>query len=128
MANATAPVELMVCTTCRAGQPPDVEGPRPGTQLFEALQATNLPTNVTLTPVECFSNCDRGCSITLRGGGGRWTYVYGQFSGASDVELVADGVNKYAATADGLVPWRERSIHFRKNCIARIPPLEPSNE
>lgn len=126
MANANAPVELMVCTTCRAGQPTDVEGPRPGTQLFEALEASDLPDNVTLTPVECFSNCDFGCSVTLRGGDARWTYVYGNFTGAEDVELVAEGATKYAATADGLVPWRERSTHFRKNCIARIPPLEAS--
>ena len=124
MADASAPVELMVCTTCRAGQPTDVEGPRPGTQLFEALQEADLPRHVKLTPVECFSNCDHGCSITLRGGDARWTYVYGKFSGADDVGLVAEGATKYAATADGLVPWRERSIHFRKNCIARIPPLE----
>ncbi|WP_299351297.1 DUF1636 domain-containing protein [uncultured Shimia sp.] len=124
MADANAPVELMVCTTCRAGQPTDVEGPRPGARLFEALQASDLPEHVTLTPVECFSNCDFGCSITLRGGEGRWTYVYGNFTGADDVALVAEGASKYAATADGLVPWRERSIHFRKNCIARIPPLE----
>ncbi len=124
MADANTPVELMVCTTCRAGQPTDVEGPRPGTQLFEALQGSDLPEHVKLTPVECFSNCDHGCSITLRGGDARWTYVYGNFTGADDVELVAEGTSKYAATADGLVPWRERSTHFRKNCIARIPPLE----
>jgi predicted metal-binding protein len=124
MADASAPVELLVCTTCRAGQPTDVEGPRPGTQLYDALDASKLPSNVTLKGVECFSNCDFGCSITLRGGDDRWTYVYGNFTGADDAELVADGVTKYAATADGLVPWRERSTHFRKNCIARIPPLE----
>lgn len=124
MANANAPVELMVCTTCRAGQPTDVEGPRPGTQLFEALEASDLPAHVRLTPVECFSNCDFGCSITLRGGDARWTYVYGNFTGADDVALVAEGATKYAATTDGLVPWRERSTHFRKNCIARIPPME----
>ena len=39
-------------------------------------------------------------------------------------EAVLDGATRYAATADGLVPWRERSEHFRKNCIARIPPEE----
>ncbi len=124
MADASAPVELLVCTTCRAGMPTDVEGPRPGTQLFDALNASELPANVTLKGVECFSNCDYGCSITIRGGDERWTYVYGNFTGADDAELVAEGVTKYAATEDGLVPWRERSTHFRKNCIARIPPLE----
>ena len=124
MTDATAPVELLVCTTCRAGQPTDVEGPRPGTQLFDALNASDLPENVTIKGVECFSNCDFGCSITIRGGDERWTYVYGNFTGGEDAGLVADGLTKYAATADGLVPWRERSTHFRKNCIARIPPLE----
>lgn len=122
--NEVAPVELLVCTTCRAGQPTDVEGPRPGAQLFAALQAAALPGHVTLRGVECFSNCDHGCSVTIRGGKDRWTYVYGNFTGAEDVELVAEGVTRYAATADGLVPWRERSTHFRKNCIARIPPLD----
>ncbi|WP_372884259.1 DUF1636 family protein [Shimia sp.] len=124
MTDANAPVELLICTTCRAGQPTDVEGPRPGAQLFDALQGAELPANVTVTPVECFSNCDHGCSITLRGGDARWTYVYGNFTGPEDAELVQDGVTRYAATQDGLVPWRERSVHFRKNCIARIPPLE----
>lgn len=120
----TAPVELLICTSCRAGQPTDIEGPRPGTALFDALHSADLPNNVTVRGVECFSNCDHGCSITVRGGDDRWTYVYGNFVGADDVELVADGIRKYAATTDGLVPWRERSTHFRKNCIARIPPLE----
>ena len=124
MADANAPVDLLVCTTCRAGQPTDIEAPRPGTQLFEALQASDLPENVTVKGVACFSNCDSGCSVTIRGGDERWTYVYGNFTGADDAELVAEGVTKYAETVDGLVPWRERSTHFRKNCIARIPPLE----
>ena len=37
-----------------------------------------------------------------------------------------EGATKYAATPDGVVPWRERPDHFRKNCIARIPPLDPT--
>ena len=124
MADDLAPVELLVCTTCRAGQPTDVEGPRPGAALFDALKAADLPAHVTLRGVECFSNCDHGCSVTLRGGAARWTYVYGNFTGPEDAALVAEGAGKYAATTDGLVPWRERAPHFRKNCIARIPPLE----
>ena len=49
--------------------------------------------------------------------------VYGNFTGAEDADLAHEGLVKYASTEDGLVPWRERPIHFRKNCIARIPPL-----
>jgi predicted metal-binding protein len=59
----------------------------------------------------------------LRGGAARWTYVYGNLA-EDAVDVVVDGANRYAATADGLVPWRERPEHFRKNCIARIPPLD----
>jgi predicted metal-binding protein len=120
------PVELLICTTCkRPGMDPDAV--RPGLQLHAALSQEDLPDAVTLKPVECLSNCDHGCSIVLRGGAARWTYVYGNL-GEDAAGLVADGVARYAATADGLVPWRERPEHFRKNCIARIPPLEISNE
>jgi predicted metal-binding protein len=59
----------------------------------------------------------------LRGGAGRWTYVYGNLD-ESLAQVVHDGATRYHATDNGLVPWRERPEHFRKNCIARIPPLE----
>ena len=99
------------------------DGERPGTALYESLAARPMPEGVTLTPVECLQNCESGCSVAMRGGDMRWTYVYGNFT-AEDAELVHDGMVKYAATSDGLVPWRERSTHFKKNCIARIPPME----
>ncbi len=118
-----APVELLVCATCRAGQPTDIEGPRPGAQLTEALSAMDWPAHVTVRAVECLSNCDSGCSLAVRGGTDRWTYVYGNFTGADDATLVHEGIVKYANTVDGIVPWRERPVHFRKNCIARVPPI-----
>ncbi len=121
--NGIAPVELLVCTTCRKGQPTDTEGPRPGSLLYDRLVAGNIPPGVTLRPVECLSNCDSGCSIVLRGGTGRWTYVYGNFDEARDADMILDVASRYHATADGLIPWRERPVHFRKNCIARIPPI-----
>ena len=101
----------------------DPEATRPGAVLHEALSGSGLPENVVLRPVECLSNCSNGCSIVLRGGAARWTYIYGNLSEEA-VETVLDGATRYAATADGLVPWRERPEHFRKNCIARIPPLD----
>lgn len=126
MMDVTAPVELLVCTTCRRpGMDPEAD--RPGALLHRALSGGGLPANVVLRPVECLSNCDHGCSIVLRGGPKRWTYVYGNLA-EDAVGIVVDGASRYAATADGLVPWRERPEHFRKNCIARIPPLEPAND
>ncbi|MEL7081546.1 MAG: DUF1636 domain-containing protein, partial [Pseudomonadota bacterium] len=99
-------------------------GTRPGAALHAALAAQTMPAGVTLRAVECLSNCGSGCSVAVRGGPQRWTYVYGNLMEDRDADMVVEGVSKYAATPDGLVPWRERPEHFRKNCIARIPPQE----
>lgn len=114
-------VELLVCVTCkRDGMDPD--GPRPGRLLADAL-AGQMPEGIVLRETECLSNCTRGCTVALRGPG-RWTYVYGNLTPEMSATLL-DGAAKFAAAPAGLVPWRERSEHFRKNCIARLPPLEP---
>lgn len=61
-------------------------------------------------------------------GSGRWTYVYGNLSETDDIESIVDGTARYLHTDDGIVPWRERPATFRKNCIARIPPLEAADD
>ncbi|MDG1258179.1 MAG: DUF1636 domain-containing protein [Paracoccaceae bacterium] len=119
-------VEILVCTKCRRGQSDDAGAVRPGLQLLQQLSSQPMPTGVTLHDVTCLSNCSNGCSIALRGPG-RWTYVYGNLHETSHTDAIIDGVTKYQATQDGVVPWRERPDHFRKNCIARIPPLEIPN-
>lgn len=124
-----APVELLVCTTCRSKpavpppEPPPEDAPRAGALLLGALAALGWPPGVTLRPVECLSNCSAGCTIALRGAG-RWSYVYGNLT-PEQAATVAEGAALYRAAPDGLVPWRERPEHFRKNCVARIPPMEP---
>lgn len=116
------PAEVLVCVTCRRGVPADAEAPRDGAVLLERLLAGAVPEGVTVRGVECLSNCSRGCTVALRGPG-RWTYVYGALS-AEDAGVVLDGAARYRDAGDGLVPWRERPEHFRKNCIARVPPVE----
>ena len=122
MSEGEGSVELLVCTTCRKGQEMAPDAVRPGAALHAAL-AGQVPAGVRLRAVECLSNCSAGCTIVLRGPG-RWSYVYGNLDESAHVDTVLDGAARYAATPDGLVPWRERPEHFRKNCIARIPPLE----
>ena len=123
MSDTKAPVELLVCTKCKRGTEVADEGERPGTALFESLSAQQLPPGVTLTPVECLQNCDSGCSVVMRGGEERWTYVYGNLHEASDTDLLIEGAALYRDTQDGLIPWRQRPEHFKRNCIARVPPL-----
>ncbi|HUN99677.1 MAG TPA: DUF1636 domain-containing protein [Bradyrhizobium sp.] len=121
--NSSTATTLHVCVTCRAGENGDA-GPRPGRRLYDALveaqQRQDYPPIFRIVEVECLSNCNRGCSVALSGPG-RWTYVYGDLN-QTCIDDVITGAERYAATADGLVPWRERPTIFRKGVIARIPP------
>lgn len=124
-------VSLLVCTTCRmALEPAQDDVPRSGARLLDALLDALSPDQrgkLEVRGVECLSNCKRGCTVALTGAG-RWTYVYGDINPDISVADILDGATRYAATTDGLVPWRERPEIFRKNCIARVPflaaPLE----
>ncbi|HZU64433.1 MAG TPA: DUF1636 domain-containing protein [Novosphingobium sp.] len=114
---------LFVCATCRAGDP-QATGPKSaGARLAAALIAAHdgAP-GLAIRPVECLSACNNGCAIALSRPGA-WTYVYGRL-GEGDVPQILSGAVAYAASADGIVPWRERPDIFRKQSLARIPPLE----
>ena len=69
--------EILVCTKCKRGTDVTEDGERPGTRLMQALSAHGLPDGITLRGVDCLQNCDHGCSVALRGGAQKWTYVYG---------------------------------------------------
>lgn len=121
------PTELLVCVKCRRGQDTPEDARRPGQQLYDELSSAGLPEGVTLRAVECLQNCDHGCTVALRGGE-RWTYIYGNISEVSQIDVLVDGAALYHQTADGLIPWRARPEHFKRNCVARIPPLTLAQE
>lgn len=95
--------------------------PVPGARLLATLERFDLPDGVQIVPVECLSACSNGVAVALSAPG-RWTYVYGQM-GCDDAPDIVKGAADYAATQDGIVPWRERVQIFRKRCIARIPSI-----
>jgi predicted metal-binding protein len=116
---------LHVCTTCK-GQAfdPETDGlaPRPGRLLADALSHADLPPGVTLREVECLSACSQGCAVTLSAPG-KWAYVYGRLT-PDDAAEILRGAGLYAASPDGVVVWRDRPQIFRKQSLARIPPME----
>ncbi|MEM8731320.1 MAG: DUF1636 domain-containing protein [Pseudomonadota bacterium] len=126
--DTPAPVELLVCTTCRMGLAMEDGATRPGAVLLDKLSAAPLPAGIELKAVACLSNCSAGCNIVLRGGDQRWTYVYGNIDPEAALDEILDGIAKYSTSDSGVVPWRERPTHFRKNCVARVPPLRPLAE
>jgi predicted metal-binding protein len=118
-ANDERGATLYVCVTCRAGED------RPGPALFDALSARlDGDAAVRLCAVECLSVCKRPCTVALAAPG-KWTYVVGDLSLESHLDDIVAAVRRFARTEDGLVPWRERPIPFRKGVISRIPPLTP---
>ena len=125
-ASSDTAVTLYVCVTCRAGEA-DETTPKAGRRLHDALteaqRGRNDSPRFRIVEAECLSNCNRGCSAALTGPG-RWSYIYGELGEASIEDLLTDA-SRYAATADGLVPWRERPMILRKGVIARIPPSSP---
>ena len=107
---------------------PDTRGLLPNEAVFSPFCPADttvgpVPDGVSVVPVECLSACNQGCSVALSAPG-RWSYVYGRLSDAHASDVVA-GAAAYGAAPDGLVPWRSRPEIFRKQSLARIPPILP---
>ncbi len=110
---------VLVCVTCKSEQ-----GPL-GAALYKALEARLAGEAIALRPVECLSVCKRPCTVALAAPG-KWTYVVGDLSLETHVEDIVTAARRYAAAPDGLVPWRERPLPFRRGVISRTPPLLPA--
>ncbi|WP_417604515.1 DUF1636 family protein [Primorskyibacter flagellatus] len=122
------PTQLLVCVKCRRGQDMPQDARRPGEALYDAITALEMPAGVSIAPVECLQNCDYGCTVALRGGDDKWTYVFANVDEVDHAQMILDGAARYHTTIDGLIPWRERPEHFKRNCVARIPPMTQPQE
>ncbi len=110
---------VLVCFTCKS------ELGSAGAALYDALEARLVDEDIALCPVECLSVCKRPCTVALAAPG-KWTYVVGDLSREDNIEDIVTAARRYAAAPDGLVPWRERPLPFRKGVISRTPPLVPT--
>ena len=120
--------ELLVCIQCRRGQELPEDERRPVQALFDGLTALDGPDGLRITPVKCLQNCDYGSTVALRGGDAKWTYVFANVDEMSHPEMILSGAVQYHESADGVIPWRERPEHFKRNCVARIPPVTEPEE
>lgn len=115
---------LHICVTCRREGFATEDSTRPGAALHAAIAGRPLPPGVEIRPVECLSACSRGCAIALSAPG-KWGYIYADLDPACHADAILAGAALYAAAPDGMPPWRERPEIFRKQVIARLPPLTP---
>ena len=129
--NSNAPdATVFVCTSCRrqtaAGDAFETPGPALAEALRREVEARGLA-GIKVEPVECLAVCKRPCTVALTATG-KWTYVVGDLeSPAADlpghVDEILAAATAYAATDNGIVPWKERPQTFRKGVISRIPPV-----
>ncbi|MDE1149672.1 MAG: DUF1636 domain-containing protein [Azospirillaceae bacterium] len=126
-------ITIYVCRGCRGpqptdGPPPDDATPRPGAMLYQAAEtaACDTPTACTISvvPVDCLANCNRGPSAAMQGQD-RWTYVFGGLDPATGGPALIAGAQLLAESADGLLPWRGRPDALKRGLIARVPPAVP---
>jgi predicted metal-binding protein len=81
--------------------------------------------------LRCLANCKRGCSAVLRRldpALPTWTYVFGNLDPANDAEALVAGAKLFANSTDGLLPWRGRPDALKRGLIARVPPLNFSEQ
>lgn len=121
-----APVTIFVCVSCRRSLGDAEESfDQPGRRLVDTLQARMWDgghTSVTVTPVDCLAVCKRPCTVALAGAD-KWTYLIGDLDPDSHAEEIVAAALSFAASENGIVPWRERPNSFRKGVIARVPPI-----
>jgi len=122
------PVTIHICTSCRAeGEALEPREARAGSRLHAALTdaaGQDGAPSVRIIPVDCMSVCKRPVTVGFSAPG-KWTYVYGDFANEPmDVSAatILDGAARFAATDDGLIPWKERPQALKKGVIARLPP------
>jgi predicted metal-binding protein len=117
---------IYVCTTCRRPDDPE-DYPRPGAALAAATIRAAENSGVAVQPLRCLANCKRGCTAVVRRtdpSNPSWTYVFGHLDPAADAQALLDGAKLLAGSADGLMPWRGRPEPLKRGLIARVPPLD----
>ena len=119
-------VTIFVCVSCRRqlGEGED-SFDQPGHGLAEAIKARlqgGEQARLTVAIVDCLAVCKRPCTVALVGAD-KWTYLIGDLDPCSHVDEIVAAANSFAASDNGIVPWRERPASFRKGVIARVPPI-----
>jgi len=117
-----AGVTIYVCVTCRGGKALDL-APVPGEVLASETARAAEGTGIAVRPIRCLANCNRGLSAALRRDGA-WTYVFGDLDPGAGAGALIDGARLFAASPDGLLPWRGRPQALKRGLVARTPPFD----
>jgi predicted metal-binding protein len=123
---AAATTTIYVCITCRRPGDPD-DAPRQGEALATMTELAADGSPVIVRRVRCLANCKRGCSAAVRRDGA-WTYVFGDLDATAAGAALVEGARLFANSNDGLMPWRGRPEPLKRGLIARVPPIDFTEE
>jgi len=112
---------LAVCVTCRQRTHEAPGYIEPGRTLLAALAQRLAGSSVAVRGVQCFAVCNRPCTIALQAPG-KWSQIIGNLMLADDVDAIVDAALLYARTPDGIIPWAQTPMAFRRGGVARLPP------
>jgi predicted metal-binding protein len=115
---------VVVCNTCRvsAEERETPDGVRGGALLAAALRELAPGTGVAIQEMPCLFNCTQHCSIHLRAPG-KIGYVLGRFEPTPEAaRAILDYAVAYAASAEGVVPYRQWPEGVKGHFIVRVPP------
>ena len=120
---------IHVCTVCRRVREDLADGyDQPGLDLAEALTGRLAGTEgISVLAVECLAVCKRPCTVAFAADG-KWTYLVGDLDTQTHLDDIVGAARSYAASANGIIPWKERPQPFRKGVVARVPPLVPREQ
>lgn len=119
---------VVVCNTCRLAkdQPSDDGGRRGGQLLADLLRDVQKArpdyAAVAIQEMPCLFACGEHCTVHLRAPD-KISYVLGRFAPTlEDATAILDYAAQYAASAEGVVPYRQWPEGVKGHFITRMPP------
>ncbi|MGD1861850.1 MAG: DUF1636 domain-containing protein [Leptolyngbyaceae cyanobacterium] len=118
---------LMVCALCRfSAQERSRNGVSGGQylidQLRRELELRHLQTAVQIQPLRCMAGCHQPCNVSVATPG-KLTFILSGIDPETAVAALSDFCQRYAATADGRVPYGDRPVAIRQATAFVLPPL-----
>jgi predicted metal-binding protein len=112
------PITLTTCISCKS-EPIDGGGQALAVRLESGLRSRGL--DMALVRQDCLWACSQSCTLLIQGTG-RTGYLAGRFEPTeAAAAAILDWAEAYAATADGVVSYRQWPEGIKGHFIARIP-------